>query len=151
MHIDSKKDFYAGLVLLVVVAIFIQETGKVEYVQHGDLGPRFFPYLMSGFIGLLSLVLVWNSLSFGGQHERATQKPLRVTKEQLVFIGLFFVYVLAMPLLGYVPSTLLYLASSMIYLGKKSPRRYALYTLIAVAVTAAVYFIFVHLMMLFLP
>ena len=153
MHIANKKDFVSAIVLLLIMTGFYMESKNIDLMGGADLGPLFFPYMMMGIISLLALTLLVNSLSFRTPLPARTTSgtPPQWTKDQGIFIGLFFVYLLALPSIGYIACTLAYLLINMLYLGKKENKWYAIYALTTVGITALVYYIFAKVMLLFLP
>lgn len=154
MQIVNKKDFAAAVVLLLVMCGFYLESGNIDVMGGAGLGPLFFPYVMMGAITLLSALLLLKSISF---KPRPTAAPVAatgragLTMDQAVFIALFFLYLLALPFVGYLPGTLAYLIVNMIYLGKRKSKWYAIYVATTICVTALIYYVFAKVMLLFLP
>lgn len=154
MHIINKRDFVASIVLLLVMLGFYMESTRIDTMGGVDLGPLFFPHLMMGVIFILSVALLCKSVSFSAAAaKKATaEKLFCTTKDQVIFIALFFIYLIALPYAGYLPATLAYLIINMIYLGQKGSKKwYVIYLCSTIGMTALIYYIFAKVMLLFLP
>lgn len=154
MHIVNKKDFITGIAILLIMAGFYLESKRIDLMGAAGLGPLFFPYLMMFLLSLLSLALLFKSVSFQAPAVSAPAPAAAKagrTPEQTVFIVMFFAYLLALPFAGYLPATLVYLIANMVYLGKKETKWYVIYAVTTAGVTALIYYIFAKVMLLFLP
>ena len=86
MHIVNKRDFLASIVLLLAMLGFYVESTRIETQGGVDLGPLFFPHLMVIVIAILSVVLLFKSISFspaGKDQEAAPEKIFCTTKDRL--------------------------------------------------------------------
>lgn len=153
MHIAKKGDFVAAVALLLAAVAFWFEGKNIGDIGGGDaFGPLFFPHMLLVIIAILALVLLVQSISFTAITDGAQVAGGGwVNRDQIIFIGLFLLYLIILPFAGYVPSTLGYLAINMVYLGKKSVKWYAIYTCCVLGMTSLIYYIFAHVMKLFLP
>lgn len=153
MRVVEKGNFAAAIALLLATAGFWIEGKNVSDIGGGDaFGPLFFPHMLLLIIALLALVLLAQSISFSNSADKTQASAGSwVNKDQLIFVGLFLLYLLVLPFAGYVPSTLGYLAINMVYLGKRSLNWYAIYTCCVICVTSLIYYIFAYVMKLFLP
>ena len=155
MHIVNKRDFLASIVLLLGMLGFYVESTRIDTQGGVDLGPLFFPHLMVIVIAILSVALLFKSISFSPASEEKKAAPEKIfctTKDQTVFIALFFIYLIALPSAGYIPATLIYLIVNMIYLGQRgSTKWYIIYICSTIGMTAFIYYIFAKVMLLFLP
>ncbi|HWP50054.1 MAG TPA: tripartite tricarboxylate transporter TctB family protein [Clostridia bacterium] len=102
--------------------------------------PYLFPTLISVFGFLLAFSLLMDALH-ELQTPEETEKPTGEQKLTGVFvvIGISLFYYLVMPLLTFVPSTLLFLLALFIYLGE---RKWWKLLLLSGATTAAIYVLF---------
>ena len=64
--IRSPKDVLAGLLFLVLAAIFAWETRELPMGTSVRMGPGYFPLVLSGLMGLLGLIVIFNGLRFEG-------------------------------------------------------------------------------------
>ena len=97
MHIVNKRDFLASIVLLAMLGFYVEST-RIETQGGVDLGPLFFPHLMVIVIAILSVVLLFKSISFspaGKDQKAAPEKIFCTTKDQTIFIAPFFIYLMA--------------------------------------------------------
>lgn len=153
MYIINKRDFVASIVLLLAMVAFFIESKRIDITGGVDLGPLFFPYLMISIIFILSIILLFKSISFtkpNGEHQN--QKFFNTTKDQNIFLLLFFAYLIALPIISYLPATIIYLLITMIYLGQSKIKKWIIiYICSTLGMTAFVYYIFANVMSLFLP
>jgi hypothetical protein len=96
-----KKDFFAGVFLLVLSAVLYYQTRQLSI--WGDLGPAegFFPLLLSLLLGALSLAIILKAW-FGG---RGTPEDLSVLGPQkgklFLYFGTFLAFALIFKTIGY--------------------------------------------------
>jgi hypothetical protein len=68
MRVVSKpKDFYLGIIFLVISLILLMVTKAYPFGSARQMGPGFFPIVLSALLGFLSLLLV--ARSFAGNYE----------------------------------------------------------------------------------
>lgn len=152
MHIAKKKDFYSALTILLLVGICFVESRRIDPGINFALGPLFFPHILLSLITVFSCLLLAGSIK-GGAALAAERQPLDVKTvvSRVVILGLTALYLLALPLLGYIPCTVAFLLICMIFLGRRTPRDLALYAGVAAAITLGLQYIFGSLLHLFLP
>lgn len=123
---------------------------KIEDVEFFTIGPRFFPYLSAGIMGLLSLLLISDDLlrkrTERGKVEPARPKP--PLRPVLAFMGIGFGYIAVLPYLGVILATPLCLA---VYFRYFEFQRWNWILLLSIGVTAVIYYCFAKLMMVPLP
>ena len=160
MHIRNKKDCVFGVCIFLGAVFFYYQTYFFQKVQSFSIGPAAFPRLVLGGLILLSAVMIVQSLGFGAKapEQEKSEKPaaaegwdLKSFITQASFIGLIIVYILLLPVLGYIPATVLFLFVAMMMLGKRSPRRAVIYAIVSAGVTLVMKFVFQDLLLLFLP
>lgn len=123
---------------------------KLEDVEFFTIGPRFFPYLSAGIMGLLSLLLIFDALlrKRAGAGEAGTTSPKTPLRPVLVFMGIGFGYMVVLPYLGVILATPLCLAAYFWYFGF---HRWSWVLLLSIGVTVTIYYCFAKLMMVPLP
>ena len=147
-------DLTMGLALLgVSVALYIQ-TGNIDTTMIYALGPVFFPKLLVYLLGLLSLLLMFQSIDFTGSKnwckvERQVDYNIVLLRWSLV--ALVMVYLFILPVIGYVYATMPFLFLAMCLLGPLQPKKVLTYGIVSVAVTLGLQYIFATLLKLFLP
>ncbi|WP_461208761.1 tripartite tricarboxylate transporter TctB family protein [Desulfocurvus sp. DL9XJH121] len=151
-------DFVMALVLLLFGALLYQRCCALRPACLIAGGPVFFPKILVWIMGLLSLVLIYQSISRPGApatcEEKKTVKPAvdwRTLALRWSLVGLVMVYLLVMPWLGYIPSTVLFLIVSMCLLGPTKPKNLVIYALVSGIVTSILYYVFGVLLTVFLP
>lgn len=123
---------------------------KIEDVEFFTIGPRFFPYLSAGIMGLLSLLLIFDVLLLkrAGAGETETPPPQPSLRPVLAFMGIGFGYIAVLPYLGVILATPLCLA---VYFWYFEFHRWIWTLLLSIGVTAIIYYCFAKLMMVPLP
>jgi putative tricarboxylic transport membrane protein len=136
---DSCAIFIFGVLLLWYSLSLHYNGPSVEW----KMSPSLFPVLISIFLMLLSV-----SLLFDGLHQIRMEKSLKNTektakgirvKPVLVTIALSIAYFMLMPYLTFIPSSVLFLGVFIFLLGE---RRYWLLALVAVIGTLSIWAIF---------
>lgn len=122
---------------------------EFQVIAEGEtlVGPRFFPYMIAGFMGLLGLIMMaksWRGASFTDRVELFPE-PVR---HVLVTIALGAVYILLLPVPGVLVTTAIYLAISFVYFGM---REWGVVLLLSTGITLLIYLVFHRLMSVPLP
>jgi putative tricarboxylic transport membrane protein len=123
---------------------------KIEDVEFFTIGPRFFPYLSAGIMGLLSLLLVFDDLFRKRARTRKAEPPppQPSLRPVFAFMGIGFGYIAVLPYLGVILATPLCLA---VYFWYFEFHRWIWTLLLSIGVTAVIYYCFAKLMMVPLP
>lgn len=157
MVIKKRNEFILAVLFMLWSGFFYQQTYAIRKVMAFSLGPLVFPRIILGVMFVLSLCLLFQNIGFGATEPASTPKIAKsaaqrqATVFRLALVGLLFVYLLALPHAGYVPSTMAFLFLGMALLGLRTPRQLAMYAVISAAVTLALQFLFGSLLKLFLP
>jgi len=153
-------NFRIGLFFLtfaLFIIVFMVPTISEEWrqastadVEFFTIGPRFFPYLATGIIGFLSVILIVQSWL---QHRSGSTPPRSVftrdaLKAVLISTGIGMSYIVLIPLLGVILVTPLCLAAYFWYFGL---RRWVWIVAVPLVLTAFIYVSFVKFMMVPLP
>ena len=153
-------DFKIGLFFLAFALLFavviVPTVGEdwrqstVGDVEFFTVGPRFFPFLTAGIMGILAILLMVGSLL--RQKSGAAESRVPINKEQLkpvlVFIGIGLLYIISLPLLGVIVATPVCL---MVYFWYFDLRKWVWVLLLSIGITAVIYICFEKLMMVPLP
>ena len=154
MTIKNPADFISSLVLLAFVGVLYHESLNIRITFIIAYGPRFFPYVIMSALALLAVCLAWQSVDFSGEQKPVADK-ITVNKTALLmqasFLAAFAAYLILMPTLGYLLSTILFLFSTMILLGERKPKDLLLNAAVACTVAGALYYIFGKVLLIFLP
>ena len=152
------RDGIAGLLLFALSLWLYHQTGGIPNPPFVPLGPKFYPRVLLGLLGGLSVALVGaDLLNQGRRRTSLEEKPgsirqtLRQYRDVFLTYLLFGGYVTLMPLLGFRVATALFVAALSWVLGPKTLRHAVLSVLIAVGFTAAVHYVFEVYLKLLLP
>jgi putative tricarboxylic transport membrane protein len=113
-----------GLLLLLAAAYAWLSGGIPRTLVDDPLGPRFYPRVLAGLLGICSVALIVRPPTALGAGPSSAAPPRAAggTRRLLATIGLTAVYLVAMPIAGYLVSTPLYLAALARLLGCGRPR-----------------------------
>lgn len=90
MLIKAPKDFFAGIMFLVIAVIAVLEARNYSFGTATKMGPGYFPAALGLVLGGLSLVLMLRSLVIDGDRLEALQlRPLGTLV--LAIIGFGFI------------------------------------------------------------
>jgi hypothetical protein len=157
MTVKKPADLAAAVVLLIGTGFAYNESRLIDTSLNYALGPLFVPYLLLGAIALLSVILALQSISFKQAASASAPRPgigigiNAGTALQVAFIAWLIAYLVMLPHLGYVPSTILFLSGGAMLLGDRKPKTVAIAVGIAAVVTVALWFLFGRVLLLFLP
>lgn len=150
-----SADLFAGAVVAVVAVAAIVVSGGFPTMAglDTDVGPARFPIIYAGALLVLSAILVIGRLmpKRGALAEPAEpQAPAEVFRFHRVAIGVVAtaVYIYMLSLIGYLPTTVVFLIGMMRLMGMRSWVRAPI---IAVAVTAFLYLVFLYALQIPLP
>ena len=154
MTIRNKNDFYLSVILICFSALLYRETANIDISIIYALGSQFFPRTILIFMGIMSVLLFIRSIDFKRQHNGESSKSQAWVKEnflQVGVVGMLFAYLIALPRLGYVPSTIGFVFLTIFILGPKTKKDIAIYLAIALFVAFLLEYIFASVLKLFLP
>lgn len=145
LRVLRTADFWAGLLLISVGSIYVQQSQEIfEPTAMSDvLGPRTFPFLVGVALALVGAGVTIRVLLQGGQ--RADLGRLDVL---FVLVAACIAYILVFLRLGYILSTVIFLAFLFSYLGE---RRHWMTAIVAVGITLGLYYGFHDLLIVDLP
>ena len=139
--------FFGIGVGLLVYSLYQHSRSNIDWV----MSPYLFPLLISFFLLLLAVSLaaetIRNAKTEAGQEEMENSGSIYRDKFLLSVAGIL-VYYLAMPYLGFIFSSLLFLAAMFWLLGE---RRWQLILLLSAGTTLVLYGIFHQLLHVMLP
>ncbi|QCO05553.1 tripartite tricarboxylate transporter TctB family protein [Azospirillum argentinense] len=150
-----SADLFAGAVVAAVAVAAIAVSGSFPTMAglDTDVGPARFPIIYAGALLVLSAILVIGRLmpKRGAQAAPAEpQAPAEAFRFHRVAIGVVAtaVYIYMLSLIGYLPTTVVFLIGMMRLMGMRSWVRAPI---IAVAVTAFLYLVFLYALQIPLP
>mgnify|MGYP000871621603 FL=1 len=154
-----KMDMIAGIFLFVFSVIMYYASFSIKILMVSRIGSRFVPQLLAIAMGILSLVLVVQSLLRMKTEEiQAREKKggsaawsLRDTVPIWGTFLALIVYAVTFEPLGFIVSTTLYLLVQFYLLTSMVKRKHLVFLISAVLTSVVVYFIFVKVFYLMLP
>jgi hypothetical protein len=134
----ARRELAAACILLIVTAVFGWLTiGLPDRALPNTPGPAFFPGLITLSLAALSIALLVRSLRAAGQEQATLAVPL--TSRSWAALGAFIVYLIAMPMLGFLTASVPFFAVMAWLYGE---RRLIVVALTAVVVPVALSLIF---------
>jgi putative tricarboxylic transport membrane protein len=129
-------------VMVVGIALFIYALGFPQPGQPEDPGTAALPLLISGFLVVLGVMLLFNAELGLFLPEPGT----RLRTALMVVAGVVYTFLLTA--LGFVLATLGFMVAGLLIMGIRSPLRLVL---VPIAVTLAVYYLFTAALGVYLP
>lgn len=147
------KDAVIGGILAALSLIYLAMSFQIKLTNIDRIvGSRMFPQICGTAILLLSIYLIASAVHKGKNAVAEPGAGKNYTRTVIV-LGSYAAYIFLMDKLGFTVSSILYLFSQMIVMGKWPVTRKSmlLYLLISVTASAAIYFMFYKVFMLMLP
>ena len=142
-----RKNSIAAIVLIVFAASYgVLTAGLPVRTLPNTPDPSFFPWINMATILILSVWLLVRSLR--RPKETALDTDTAERNRIITALGVFVIYLAAMPTLGFILATLPFFAAMMVLFGERRPIYVGTGT---IAVTAALYLLFRHGFGVFLP
>lgn len=149
------RDGWIGVGLLAFSGWLYSNLGKIPANPLVPIGPAFYPRYLLLLTFLLSLALLIQDLlarrKEKGEEKTALKSWLNNYQPTLVSFSIFAFYVLLLPKLGYLLSTLLFVSSLQWLLGKPLWRRLPGSLSIGIGTSLMTYVIFEKYLHVFLP
>ena len=164
------KDRALALAMLAITGILLAETRNIAPpTSWQPYGSALFPRILLGIIAILSLLLLVRTFLapsaklLKGEPKRLRRSPTAWVKHTpaawikhnstvLSLFGLFGLYTLLLPLIGYLPATLAFLMSSLaLLLGIDTRRKWIINLAVSCSIAPLVYVIFRFVLNVWLP
>ena len=149
-----NRDFFVALFFLVLSGVMFVATFQLPPPMFGQMSPAVWPRTILIPLAMLSLVLLLVSQrqpADEGKAWRGFGDWLRYYKNPLLCFGLFFLFLVTMPVLGMLLGGLAYVFLTLSVLGGWSPRQLGLHALITAVFVIGMWVIFTQLLGVFLP
>jgi len=148
------KDIIVGSVLAALSVLYLLLSFQIKLTNIDRVvGSRMFPQICGTIILLLSVSLIVGGIQRAKKTgpEKAGEK--RNYTRTILVLGSYAIYIFLMDKIGFTISSILYLFSQMVVMGKwpVSKKSMILYLMISVAVSAVIYVMFYRVFMLILP
>ncbi len=144
MYIKLKKSIPDLFILLLGIIVLLIIPYEINSTPGNNTGPRFFPYLLSGLIALLSIMLILTSVFKKSVNSNANKEDVEVTENRqylrvVLIIGCAFIWMLLIPILGVTIPTFLTTFLSMWILGERKAKSLIF---IPFLLTITIYYVF---------
>ena len=141
MRIRSPKDFWSGLIFMVIATGFMVLARQYRLGDLHRMGPAMFPMMVGGLLACLGLALTARSFVLDGPPvERLHARPLVVSLLAIVLFGL------GLQWLGLVPAI-----AVLVLIGAYAAHDVSLSQILALAVAMIVFSIVIFVWLLGLP
>jgi putative tricarboxylic transport membrane protein len=144
----SNKDVVAGGILILFSTWFYFTSRAIPDGSVTGMPPGFFPTFLAVCLGVCSVYLFLKGVKDVLRNKAAAVEMRQDHKTVLILLGMLFVYVILLNIVGFIPITIIYLTSVMALL--KAGKLLKLVS-ISVVMTLAVYFAFGNLFNIPLP
>lgn len=145
------RDGYTGLAVLAASLALFWGTLGLERHPMVPVGPGFYPRLVLGITALMAAALL--ILDVRRRRHRAAEVPGGAHYALVVAaFGVFALYVVSLPWLGFRAGTFLFIAAMQATLEPpRGARRWIVLVVVAVVATAAIYLVFERYLHVLLP
>jgi hypothetical protein len=151
----GKADGWIGLGLLIFCAGMSIASRGLPVAPYGTMGPARMPNLILTGLAILSGLLAFKGFRAPAPVPAGASRTLaaRIARSRniLVSFGLFFLFALLSPILGYVVSGILFLLALQVALGPKTWRLAPAYVGVALGVMLFLFLVFRCMLMVILP
>jgi putative tricarboxylic transport membrane protein len=158
-----NKDIYASVFFIVFSIVMFIASNSIIKLTVSRLGADFAPKLVAVGIFTLSIFYLITSIkkqkqdnnhaiSKKSEEEGSTKEKKKISPlSVLLTVGLLVLYVVFMPMIGFLITTVVYLFFQMYLLAAKSERRIPLFVGISIVTSVSVYYLFKSVFYLMLP
>jgi putative tricarboxylic transport membrane protein len=154
--LDTRvKELLSALAFLVISIILYLATLNIKSMTSMGVGPDFAPKLVAIGMFILSVILLikeirnWKLTRNNDSSHSKAEKDVSVNqsykkkyKNALLTTVLIALYIFAIPIVGFLISTILYLMIQFCFLGERKYWNKPLFFILSLIVSAAVYFTF---------
>ena len=149
MSFKKCRDLILGIVMLLFSGFYLINAFQIK--TRPKLTPSYasaqiMPVLLGILLAILSVFCIFQGVrqmkTAGGEEETAKKKDKGDIMAVVFTFAVIIGYILVMPTLGFILSTLLYLFLQMIILAPADKRNYVLFAIVVVVFTALVFVAF---------
>ena len=151
------RDSISGLICLVISLAMLFMTLALPPASMVPIGPAFYPrivLIVTAFLSLILVVMDLRAARAGANVPAATPQAVPAPNYRLVLVTfvLFGLFIALLPKLGFRISTFLFVLALQIPLEwPRSPMRWLLVLLVAIATSAICHFVFEDYLLVLLP
>lgn len=151
----GKADGWIGLGLLVFCGVMYTLSWNLPKAPYGTMGPAYMPNLILGVLAVLSATLMAKGFLASAVRSKEPSLGLKdwILKYRNIVYSflLFFLFVLLLPVLGYVPTSFAFLLILQVLLGPKRWRLAPVYVGVSLGITLFLFLMFRCMLLVILP
>jgi hypothetical protein len=145
----ANRNTVAGLICLALCVWLFSLTFGLPQSPFVPIGPEFYPRIVLGVAGALSLAVALEGLLAPGEEKARARRNYRLVALTFAVFGL---YVVLLPLLGYRLATVLFVAVAQAVIEPpENARQWGRVALVALLTSALTYLVFEHYLAVLLP
>lgn len=152
----TKDRIFGSSILLFCLVMYMETFNFAEKTKWQVAGPEAFPRAIIGFVAVTTVILLIQTFF---QKTKSNSSSSFTWKEFLPNYGkiiiqfaLFGIYVFLLPILSFIPATIIFLiVGQALLMGFKKPKEILLNLTISFITTFAIYLIFTYLLKIWLP
>lgn len=118
----AERNIVSAIGLIAFAVWYAWQTSKLplrDIMPHAP-GPSFFPWLIVFAVLALSTALLIQGIR-QRHHDKADPSVAEIPIKVLAALACFFVYLVALPYLGFIVSSILFFAALMVFYGSRNP------------------------------
>jgi len=153
---SKRSDAWIGLGLLIFCGAMYAGSLSLPRAPYGTLGAGFFPNIILGMVAILSVVLVIQGMRPAGESADRSQR-LRLGGSLYKYrnigysYGLFFLFTLLLPYVGYLLTSFFFIFLLQALLGPKEWGKVWIYLSISLGTTLVLFLLFRCMLLVILP
>ena len=154
------QNIVIGAVVIAFSAFMLNASASIMVIASSATSidhAAFLPRIVFGLLIFVSVLFIIMGIRqipanrSAAPEGEALEKTAKETLRSLGALAMLFVYIFCFSRLGFVISSVIYMAGLMLYMTKKESRKPLLFVVIAVAMTLIVYFCFKKFLYIYLP
>ena len=146
-----NKVFISVLFLLASIGFFIASFYMPTFVEFSNnfTNPTTFPKLLSGFFVFISA----GHLYYIIRNDKTCNEKIILTKKQIILLLILTLYIIALPLIHFIPATILFMLTLTAFLLPEGEKKKGMLIggAITVVLISIIYYLFVIQLNVFLP
>lgn len=142
-------DIISGLFFMFLAIALYAGTYSIRTFSDTEFGVRFLPRVVAGLMAGISLVVIWGG--FKKLRESPEEGGFPITQGFLMTIGIIFLYILALPRLGFILASFGYITLQVFILSNFNRRFTLLGGGIAAVFSVGIYLVFTRYIYIMLP
>lgn len=151
--IIKNKDILDGILLSIISIFFIKESFKLHGNNQWALSPALFPLIVASLVLIFSIIQIIKSINNKNiVKEENMNKEKKMNKENIkkliLVILISFAYLLILPKLHFLISSILYLAIFMYILGERNLK---ILILVSIITPVLIQYVFGTILNVYLP